>query len=99
MSLWNRLKFMCVMWAIFILITGVAEAFIHLEKLRDLMFHSVAFNFALMSFLLIIAPYFVRFSGLKIDPERQGPTITSILLFGLGSLVLMLAILFVPSFR
>ena len=71
MSLWNRLKVASVMGAIFLLVTGISDAFFHWEYLSDLLFHSVVFHIVMIGFLLIIAPYFVKIFGLKIGSQTS----------------------------
>ena len=65
MSIWNRAKVAAVLWAIFLLVTGVLDAFMRIEVLNYLLFHSPVFHIVLAMAFVIIAPFVVRALGLK----------------------------------
>jgi hypothetical protein len=70
MSLWNRLKVAAVMWAIFLFIVGVGDAFIDMSPTRDLIFHSTWFHIAFDIALLLLAPLFVKMVGVKLSHNQ-----------------------------
>jgi hypothetical protein len=66
MRLSDRLKVMAVLYAITALGTGILDAFVHIEMLDYLLFHSALFHIALFAAFLILAPLVVRIFGLKL---------------------------------
>jgi hypothetical protein len=58
---------MAVLYAITALGTGILDAFIHIETLDYLLFHSALFHIALFVAFLLLAPLVVRILGLKLS--------------------------------
>ena len=65
MSIVQRGTAAAVLWAIFLLVTALLDAFFQVRWLDDLLFHSVLFPLALTCVFLAIAPFFVQVFGLK----------------------------------
>ena len=72
MSFWNRLRVSAVLWATFLLATGILDAFVHIETLDNLIFHSAVFCVGLTAAFLLIAPLVVHAFGIKLG--RKGST-------------------------
>ena len=71
MSFWNRIKVSCVLWAIFLLVAGILDAFVQIETLHNLIFHSIAFYLVLTATFFLVAPLLVRTLGLKLSEGSQ----------------------------
>jgi uncharacterized RDD family membrane protein YckC len=72
MSLTNRCIVAAVLWAIFILVTSILDAFVQLPWLNEWLFHSTVFPIALTVAFLIAAPYFVQVFGLRFSRSTSG---------------------------
>lgn len=66
MSFWNRLRVCAVLWAVFLLATGILDAFVRLDTLNNLIFHSAFFFISLTAAFLFVAPFVVHTFGIKL---------------------------------
>jgi len=61
-----------VLYAITALVTGIIDAFIQIDALNNLMFHSAVFHAVLFLFFFWVAPYFARVFRLKVRGGNDG---------------------------
>ena len=67
LSVIDRLKLTIPLYAVFILCTGILDAFVQMPTLDYLVFHSALFHLGVFVVFLFLGPFVAKAIGLKLD--------------------------------
>jgi hypothetical protein len=93
MTVYDRVKVAAVLCGIFLLLTGIANAFFDTSRIDDLLFHSWLFWVAFTVAAMLIAPGVARYFPFKVRAGDGNAKARSIILGGVVVIVMGVVVL------